>query len=168
MYNIPNKTNLAYDYSTFDTEEITFKKKKRPLFKPVPVSAGRHGNWLVILLALGVAAAAAATALSCKVKKNEITTESVEVAEMLEIAVKENARLSAELDSKVTPAKVEEYAQNELGLQKTPNSQINRIVINIDKTTEIAEREEDDVFVRIDNKLNEFLEFLGFESNIIS
>jgi len=168
MYNIPNKTSLAYDLSVFDVDETAKKKKKRPLFIHMPESAARYGNWFLILFLAGLAVACAAFVISSKVRQNEITSESITVAKQLEIAEKENARLNAELDSLVTPAKVEEYAQTELGLQKAPNSQISRIVINIEKITEVAEAEEEDAFVRINNKLNEFLEFLGFDYNIIS
>jgi len=167
MYNIPNKTSLAYDLSVFDVDK-TKEEKPKPLFKPVPITASRCGSWFMLLLMLGCMVTAAAVVISSKVKLNEITADNISVSKDLEIYEKENERLNAELQSKITPAKVEEYAQNELGLQKAPNSQINRVNINTEKITEIAQHEEDDVYMRINRKLNEFLEFLGFEHNIIS
>lgn len=167
MYNIPNNTNLAYDLSVFDIDK-TKTPKPKTLFKPVPITASRYGSWFLLLLTLGCMVAAAAVVISSKVRLNEITAENIAVSKNLEISEKENERLSAELESRITPAKVEEYAQKELGLQKAPNSQISRVNINTEKITEIAKAEEDDVYLRINRKLNEFLEFLGFEHNIIS
>ncbi|MDR0221915.1 MAG: hypothetical protein LBI38_00035 [Oscillospiraceae bacterium] len=160
------RTNLAYDFATFDVEEIRSKREARVNITPVNTlgsAAARYGNWFVLLLGLGVAVAMAAMLISSKVTLNEIAAENSAATVQYEAAAKENARLQAKLDGMITPAKVEEYAQNELGLRKAQTSQVSRIAVNIEKITEIAATDDGDVFVRINNWFDEFLEYLGFE-----
>ncbi|MDR0196750.1 MAG: hypothetical protein LBI36_00825 [Oscillospiraceae bacterium] len=158
-----HKTNLAYDLATFDVEEIQSRKKERSVIRPVNFSAARYGNWFLLLLGLGAAVAAAALLISSKVTLNEIAAENNGVSVSLETAMKENSRLQAKLDGMVTPSKVEEYAQNVLGLRKAQNSQVSRISVSTEKITEVAQINDDDVFVKINNRFNDLLEFLGFE-----
>ena len=61
----------------------------------------------------------------------------------------------------VTPSKVEEYAEDVLGLQKTQKSQIKYIRMNTESMTEVAE-EGTNVFVSIKDWFDGILEYLGF------
>ena len=163
MYIPANNTSSAYDLATFDVEEIAAKRKSRPEFVQVNTAAARSGNWFFLLLVIFCVVAFAAILLSSKVRLNEIAAESNIAAVQLEEANKERARLQTRLDGMVTPALVEEYAQNELGLRKTQTTQVNHVSVNVERVIEVTEIPDEDVFTRINNWFDGVLEYLGFD-----
>ncbi|MCL2634503.1 MAG: cell division protein FtsL [Oscillospiraceae bacterium] len=162
MYIYGNTTSMAYDLSTFDMEEIAEKKKSRPQLRVVPLSNARHGSWFMLLIMLACIVATAAVVIFGKVQLNEINAANSVATVQLEEANKENARLQAKLDSMVTPAKIEEYAQNELGLSRVQRSQEYHLSANTERIIEVAQVEETDMFSTINSWFNGILEYLGF------
>ena len=165
VYN--NNTNLAYDLSLFDVDEEEQKrreqrrKKKEETIKITEKKAvGRNGNAFTALTAVACAAIVAFTILYGKVQLSDYTTQISEVKTQIEQEEREHLRLETELDSMMTLDNVEKIAAQELGLQKTQNSQITVITLNTEEMTEVAE-ENSNIFVSIQNWFQSILEYLG-------
>ena len=76
-----------------------------------------------------------------------------------EIVQSENVRMHSDLEAKVAIKSVEEYAEQELGLQQLDQSQIEYIQLQTDDSVEIPD-EEKNLFVRIKDKFESFMEYL--------
>ena len=63
----------------------------------------------------------------------------------------ENVSLESELATKTGLSKVEEYAENNLGLQKLDKSQIEYVEVKKDTVAEVVESEDENIFVKIKN-----------------
>ena len=105
--------------------------------------------------------AVAFSILYSKLELSEYTSKISTIKTEIETAERENLRLNAELDSMVTLDNVEATASNELGLQKTQNSQITFVTLNTEQMTEVAE-ESGNIFVSIQDWFYDVLEYLGF------
>lgn len=165
MYN--DNSNLAYDLSLFDVDEELERKKARKREEKTAIrmtekkAVGRNGNAFGALVAVSCAAIVAFSILYSKVQLSDYTSMISETKTQLEQAERENLRLNAELDSMVTLDNVEQIASEELGLQKTENSQITFVSLNTEQMTEVAE-EDPNIFVSIQNWFYDILEYLGF------
>ncbi len=165
MYN--GNTNLAYDLSLFEVDEELERKKekKREEKQNIKITekkaVARNGNAFAMVAAAVVCIAIAFAILYSKVQLSDYTAMISEVKTELEVEQRENSRLNAELDSMVTLDNVENIAMSQLGLQKTQNSQINFVTLNIEKMTEVAETDTN-IFVSIKDWFYDVLEYLGF------
>lgn len=165
MYN--DNSNLAYDLSLFDVDEELERKKAKKREEKAAIkmtdkkAVSRNGNVFAALVAVSCAAIVAFSILYSKVQLSDYTSMISETKTQLEQAERENLRLNAELDSMVTLDNVEQIASEELGLQKTENSQISFVSLNTEEMTEVAE-EDSNIFISIRNWFNEILEYLGF------
>lgn len=165
MYN--GNTNLAYDLSLFDVDEELERKKEKKREEKQNIklaekkAVARNGNAFAIVASALVCVAVAFAILYSKVELSDYTAMISEVKTELEVEQRENARLNAELDSMVTLDNVENIATSQLGLQKTQNSQINFVTLNIEKMTEVAETDTN-IFVSIKDWFYDVLEYLGF------
>ena len=168
VYN--DNTNLAYNFDLFDVDEQEQKRreqrrKKKEEEKSIKLSEkkalGRNGSVFTAMITVACAAIVAFSILYNKVQVSDYTAQISELKTQIEQEERENLRLTAELDSKMTLDNVEKIASEELGLQKTQNSQITFISLNTEEMTEVAE-ENDNVFISIKNWFYGILEYLGF------
>ncbi|MCL2076800.1 MAG: hypothetical protein FWH08_00125 [Oscillospiraceae bacterium] len=160
---IPNRTSAAYDFALFETNT---KEKEKEAEAEIKIKVGSHsaaksGSILKVLLAAVCAVALPIYFLSSKVQLSELSGKISDGLILLEQAQSENLRLQSELDNIVTLARVEEYAKNELGMQKIMTAQGKHISLDTGKTTEIAEIA-DDAATSISNWFSGVLEYLGF------
>lgn len=158
--------NLAYDLSLFDVDEEQEKKKaKKRAESRIKISAkkavARNGNAFAAVICVVACMAVAFSILYSKLELSEYTSKISTIKTEIETAERENLRLNAELDSMVTLDNVETTASNELGLQKTQNSQITFVTLNTEQMTEVAE-ENGNIFVSIQDWFYDVLEYLGF------
>ncbi len=158
--------NLAYDLSLFDVDEEQEKKKaKKRAESRIKISAkkavARNGNAFAAVICVAACMAVAFSILYSKLELSEYTSKISTIKTEIETAERENLRLNAELDSMVTLDNVEATASNELGLQKTQNSQITFVTLNTEQMTEVAE-ESGNIFVSIQDWFYDVLEYLGF------
>ena len=58
-------------------------------------------------------------------------------------------------------SKVEEYAENELGLNKLDKSQIEYVTVEADSVAKVVKAEDDNVFVKIKHWISSVLEYIG-------
>ena len=165
MYN--DNQNLAYDLSLSDVDEELERKKAKKREEKAAIkmtdkkAVSRNGSVFAALIATTCAAIVAFSILYSKVQLSDYTSMISETKTQLEQAERENLRLNAELDSMVTLDNVEQIASEELGLQKTENSQISFVPLNTEEMTEVAE-EDSNIFISIRNWFNDVLEYLGF------
>ncbi len=94
-----------------------------------------------------------------RVQTNEIYGEIARETKEYEIVQSENVRMHSDLEAKVAIKSVEEYAEQELGLQQLDQSQIEYIQLQTDDSVEIPD-EEKNLFVRIKDKFESFMEYL--------
>ena len=73
-----------------------------------------------------------------------------------------NTALNNQLSGSVSLDNVEQYAVNELGMQKISSAQEKYVEMNTGTMTETAKSDDDNVFVGIQNWFNGILEYLGF------
>lgn len=165
MYN--DNSNLAYDLSLFDVDEdyerrrAEKQKQKQNIKVAQKKAVGRNGNAFTALITVVFAACIAFALLNSKVQLADYAMMISDAKTDIEQAERENLRLKAELDSMVTLDNVEKTASEELGLQKTQNSQIEYIALNTENMTEVAVKDEN-IFVSIQNWFYNILEYLGF------
>lgn len=73
----------------------------------------------------------------------------------------ENVSMQSEIAERMNMTKVEEYARDDLGLQKLDKSQIEYIEVETPSVAEVKEDNDDDVFFRIKHWFNSLAEYIG-------
>ncbi len=160
----PSNTNLAYNFELFDEEELLARKKteKKPQVKIKTTSIAKSGNMFKVLLGCAAAVLIAYILLTSKATLSEISTAINVDTKQLELAQRENIRLQTELDNMVSLSKVEEFAQQELGLAKITSAQEKHISLSNDDMTEVAENVDLAWYEVVNNLFNGIKEYLGF------
>lgn len=96
-----------------------------------------------------------------KVELSRITNEQSELMAQLAQLEENNQSLESELESKTSLVKVEDYAENELGLVKLDKSQIEYVEIESENVIEVIEKEDDSVWSSIKSWFDGVLEYIG-------
>lgn len=162
-----DNTNLAYDLSLFDVDEEEERRraKKRAEKSNIKITekkaVARNGSVFMAIASAVTVVIVAFAILYSKVQLSDYTAMISDVKTEIQLAERENLRLNAELDSMVTLDNVESIATNELGLQKTQNSQVIFVTKNTEKMTEVAEADAN-IFMSIRDWFSGILEYLGF------
>lgn len=161
---LPEKSNLAYDLSYFETRE---KSKARPKVAPeiavLPESRAKAGSVIKCLLVAAVAFGLLFSLISSKVKLSELNYAIIAGDNALSVAQAENYRLQSVLDSQITLKYVEDQAENVLGMKKVSRSQIDYISVNTENMIEVNDSaNEGNVFRDAKNWVSGILEYLGF------
>jgi cell division protein FtsL len=155
--------NLAYEYENYSMldereEEYAARIKKKR-------SANKRRRYAANIRI--VAAAIVVMLLFCamiigKVQLSELYSENTQLESELTQLQSENVSLESELAQKTGLTKVEEYAENQLGLQKLDKSQIEYVGVEEETTAEIVSPDDDNLFVKIKDWFYGALEYLGF------
>lgn len=150
--------------SLFDTSvrKEQPKEQKAPELKMVTVSAAKVGKPVVIILIAAVFLAVFTMFLYSKAMLSELNLRISNQTQALQEAQSINTALNAQLQGSVSLDNVEQYAQNELGMQKVNASQEKYVEMNTGTMTEAAEQEEENIFVSIQNRFTDIMEYLGF------
>lgn len=113
-------------------------------------------------LAIGILAFAMMFALVYgKVELSRITNEQSELMAQLAQLEENNLSLESELESKTSLVKVEEYAEDKLGLVKLDKSQIEYVEIENDNVIEVIEKKDDSLLSSVKSWFDEVLEYIG-------
>ncbi len=155
-----NINNLAYDYAAYDSDESNLPKPKikhKRNLKLLPKAA--FAMKCTILGFIGLA-------LLCsfvfgQVELSEVYSEQSDLTAELVKLQDENLSLESELESRTGLTQVEEYAENNLGLQKLDKSQIEYVEVENESVAEVVETEDDNIFVSIKKWLKSVLEYFG-------
>ena len=151
--------NLAYDYSEYDrlperqpAPEI--KHKRNLKLKPRVSAALRYTitGTVAALLLLAI--------VFGKVELSKIYSEQSKLQTELSQLNEDNLSLKSELDSKTGLSQVEEYAENNLGLQKLDKSQVEYVEVKTDDVIEAVDTNEN-IFVSIKKWFSNVLEYIG-------
>ncbi len=147
--------NLAYDYA----QEPQTEEAVQPKVSPKP----KHKRASVLgVLALSVIALALFSAMMFgRVEISKLISEQTTQLEELEKLQSENISLQSELAQKKNMTKVEEYAEEKLGLQKLDKTQTEYIRLETQDKASVVKNDDDNVFVRIKNWFGSVLEYIG-------
>ena len=151
----------AYDLSRYEP------KQKAPEMKVVkraqPIKS-LYGVRPITFLAIAIAVIAiTATLLYNNAMIAEISAEITSVSDDLELLQNENARLSRELDAKISNESLAKTAENELGLNKLENYQVE--YVNLSATDVVTAKDTQSgagVFAMIGQAVTEIQEYLKF------
>lgn len=150
--------NLAFDYSAYDNAQEAqraIKYKKNPALKQKTISVVTViGICLLVAVVLG-------TMIYGRVEISSLCSEQTRQEEQLAQLQGENVSLQSELAQKTNMSKVEEYAENELGLKKLDKSQIEYVTVESDSVAKVVKAEDDNVFVKIKHWFSSVLEYIG-------
>lgn len=154
--------NLAYEYENFDmlnereeeyAENIRRKRSANKRRKNAAnfriVAAAVIVLFLFSLMTYG------------RVELAKLYSEKTELEAQLTLLQNENISLESELAQKTGLTKVEDYAENRLGLQKLDKSQIEYVEIEEQTSAQTVSPDNSNIFVKIRDWFNGALEYLG-------
>ena len=149
--------NLAFDYSAYDNAQEAeaqraIKYKKNPALKQKTIS---------VVTVIGICLLVLGTMIYGRVEISSLCSEQTRQEEQLAQLQGENVSLQSELAQKTNMSKVEEYAENELGLKKLDKSQIEYVTVESDSVAKVVKAEDDNVFVKIKHWFSSVLEYIG-------
>lgn len=150
-----SKNNLAYDLEKFE-DSAPDKAPKIRVKRQKAENAGSAPKLIVTALAAGLLLG---TLIYGKVENTAIHSEIAEQARYVAMLESENVRMQSELEEKTALKSVETYAEEILGMQKLDKSQIEYVSISNGNIVDIPENE-DNIFVRLKNSIDEFVEYL--------
>ena len=150
-----SKNNLAYAFEKFEettpdkSSEIRVKRQRAE-------NTGSAPKLIMMALAAGLLLGAL---IYGKVENTAIHSEIVEQTQYVDMLASENVRMQSQLEEKTALKSVEIYAEQVLGMQKLDKSQIEYVSISNGNVVDIPENEEN-IFVKIKNSFNYFVEYL--------
>ena len=147
--------NLAYDYM----QEPQTEEAVQP--KPAPKPKHKRASVLGVLALSVIALALFSAMMFGRVEISRLISEQTTQLEELEKLQSENISLQSELAQKKNMTKVEEYAEEKLGLQKLDKTQTDYIRLETQDKASVVKNEDDNVFVRIKNWFGSVLEYIG-------
>ncbi len=159
-----NRTSTAYDMSLFDTSKRKEQQtpEKKPELKIAASSVAKAGKPVVVAVIAAVFLAVFVMFLYSKATLSEVNLRISNETQALQSAQNINTALNNQLSGSVSLDNVEQYAVNELGMQKISSAQEKYVEMNTGTMTETAKSDDDNVFVGIQNWFNGILEYLGF------
>ncbi len=155
--------NLAYEYEKyeqFSEQEDEYAARIRS--KRSANKRRRNAANVKIILGALVVLALLSGILYGKAEMARLYAEKTSLENELNVLNNENLSLQSELAQQTGLTKVEEYAENKLGLQKLDKSQIEYVEIQEKTTAQKVQPEEQNIFIRLSEWWEETLEYLGF------
>lgn len=152
--------NLAFDYSTYDNAEEA-QAEREIKYKRNPAAKAKKNSVARVMAVCLLALALFGTMIFGRVEISSLCSEQTRQLEELEQLQGENISLQSELAQKTNTSKVEEYAEEKLGLKKLDKSQIEYVTVDSDSVAKVVKTEESNVFVKIKHWFNSVLEYIG-------
>lgn len=151
--------NLAFDYSAYDAEVLAEEKKIKHRSN---TSALKDRGTIIRFLSIAVVAMAMMFSIIYgKVELSSLYEKQAQMETELAQLTNENVSLESELATKTGLSKVEEYAEDNLGLQKLDKSQIEYVEVKKDTVAEVVESDDENIFVKIKNWFSNAMEYIG-------
>ena len=150
-----SKNNLAYDLTKY--EDVA--PEKAPKIRVRRQRAEHVGSVPKLILIIAAAGVMLGAVIYGKVENAAIHQEITNQSKYVEMLNSENVRMQSEIEEKTALRSIEGYAENVLGMQKLDKSQIEYVSISTGSVVDIPETE-DNIFVRIKNSFNDFLEYI--------
>ncbi|MBQ7981846.1 MAG: hypothetical protein IJ305_09615 [Oscillospiraceae bacterium] len=150
-----SKNNLAYNLEKYE-DAAPEKAPKIRVKRQKAENTGSAPKLIVAALAAGLLLGAL---IYGKVENTAIHSEIAAQTQYVDMLASENVRMQSELEEKTALKSVESYAEEILGMQKLDKSQIEYVSISNGNIVDIPENN-DNIFVRIKNSFNDFVEYL--------
>lgn len=160
-----NRTSVAYDLSLFDTSAKRKEQQtpeKKPELRVTTSSVAKAGKPVALVIIAAVTLTVFIMFLYSKATLSEVNLRISNETQTLQSVQNINTALNNQLSGSVSLDNVEQYAVNELGMQKINASQERYVEMNTGTMTETAEKNGDNIFVDIQDWFNGILEYLGF------
>ena len=162
MVDMAVNVNLAYEYP--DRELIGEREEEyAERIRDKRSANKRRKNAASIRIVVGAVFVFAlfVTMIYGKVELTKLYSENTTLRNELQVLSDENVSLESELAQQTGFTRVEEYAETKLGLKKLDRSQIEYVEITETTAAEPVANDDGNIFVKITNKWNDFLEYLG-------
>lgn len=151
-------SNLAYDLSQYEeyAERANARKNIQSAKARKPVSSVSVPAAVLLIAAMGILLSMCITSKADIAAVHAAIVEQEAVVQSLQ---QENVSMATRLEQKSSQKVVEDYAENVLGMQKLDNAQVEYVSLESGNKVEISE-ESDNVFTKIKNGFNSFVEYL--------
>ena len=168
MVKYNDRGNLAHELETpYDETEREHAEKENEAERKETVKRVKKSAALSIpaKIAWGVLLAIAVVLLGSmvygRVEISRLYNERSGLEKELTRLQNENISMQSEIAERMNMTKVEQYARDDLGLQKLDKSQIEYIEVETPSVAEVKNDSEEDVFVSIKQWLNSLAEYIG-------
>lgn len=154
--------NLAYEYENYDVLDEREEEYADKIRRKRTANKRRKNAANIRIVAAAVIVLVLFSAMTYgRVELSKLYAEKTDLESQLTLLQNENISLESELAQKTGLTKVEDYAENRLGLQKLDKSQIEYVEIEEQTSAEIVAPEETNIFVKIKDWFKDSLEYLG-------
>lgn len=150
-----SKQNLAYDLTKY--EDVA--PEKAPKIRIRRQRAENTGSVPKLIVTAVSAGLLMGGVVYGKVENAAIHADITAQTKYVQMLESENVRMQTEIEEKTALKSVEAYAEDVLGMQKLDKSQIEYVSVSNGSIIDIPENEEN-IFVKIKNGFNDFLEYL--------
>lgn len=161
--NLAHEFEMPYEESRQDhkkreyenTREYSHKSEVRA--EPAMTMKAKAAWGIMVIIALSLLA----SLIYGRVEITRLYGERAGLERELAVIQNENISMQSEIAERMNMTKVEEYAKDNLGLQKLDKSQIEYIEVETPSVAEVKQDKEEGVFVRIKHLFNSASEYLG-------
>lgn len=165
-----DNTNLAYDLSHFDDSlserkkraEQQEKRAQQPRPRIFKHSVSKTGSVFKIAVCTMMIFAALCSMNYFSTRRDDMARMVSAKSEELSNAQDSNALLQSKLDSKVNISYIEQYATQELGMQKVSASQKKYVSVNTESLVEVQDDGSGGFFGSIRRWFGDLMEYIGF------
>ncbi len=165
-----DNTNLAYDLSHFDDSlserrqraEQQEKRAQQPRPKIFKHSVSKTGSVFKIAVCTLAIFAALCSMNYFSTRRDDMARMVAAKSEELSNAQDNNALLQSKLDTKVNISYIEQYATQELGMQKVSASQKKYVSVNTESLVEVSDDGSGGFFGSIRRWFSDLMEYIGF------
>lgn len=161
--NLAHELELPYEDGRQEREQqedmAVLEEERKAKARPQPaMSIKAKVAWGLLLI---VAAALMGNLIYGKVEISRLYNERAGLERELSVLQNENVGMQSEIAERMNMTKVEEYARNELGLQKLDKSQIEYIEVETPSVAEVKREEDEDIASRIKHWFGSLTEYIG-------
>lgn len=154
--------NLAFEYENYDILDEREEEYAEKIRQKRNANKRRKNAANIRIVTAGIIVLALFSAMTYgRVQLSQLYTEKTQLETQLAALENENISLESELAKKTGLTKVEDYAENRLGLQKLDRSQIEYVEIEETASAKVVEQEDENIFVEIKEWFGGILEYLG-------
>ncbi len=159
--------NLAYDLSLFDDNERRHHEKEKEKaaageIKMTKSSISRSGSRIKVIACAAAVFAAFFTANYFNTRRDDMARMVTEQRAEYNDALNDNSLLRSQLDYKISIGYIEQYATEELGMQKVTGAQKKYISVNTESLIEVEHDDSGGFFGSVRSWFEDVLEYIGF------
>lgn len=151
--------NLAYAFREDEQEELQAQRNIK--YKVNALALVDRKTIVFSIIGVLIVLALMAAMIFGKVEISSLYAQRAELEAQLTQLQSENVSLQSELAEKTNMTKVEEYAENTLGLKKLDKSQIEYLEVEKESVAEIKSDDDSSVFVKIKHWFSSAMEYIG-------